>query len=55
MIFIIDSLNLREHADIVKDMFRLRKRVFADRLGWDVQISQGMERDRFDDLDPLTS
>jgi N-acyl-L-homoserine lactone synthetase len=52
MIFIIDSLNLREHADIVKDMFRLRKRVFADRLGWDVQISQGMERDRFDDLDP---
>lgn len=52
MIFIIDSLNLHEHGDLVKDMFRLRKRVFADRLGWDVQVSQGMERDRFDNLDP---
>lgn len=52
MIFIIDSLNLREHEPLVKDMFRLRKRVFADRLGWDVRVSQGMERDRFDDLDP---
>ncbi|WP_096785474.1 acyl-homoserine-lactone synthase [Rhodobacter sp. CZR27] len=52
MIFIIDSLNLHEHASLVKDMYRLRKRVFADRLGWDVKVSQGMERDNFDELDP---
>ncbi|MCE6953055.1 GNAT family N-acetyltransferase [Cereibacter sphaeroides] len=52
MIFIIDSLNLHEHASLVKDMYRLRKRVFADRLGWDVKVSQGMERDSFDELDP---
>lgn len=52
MIFIVDTLNLNDYEVIIKDMFRLRKRVFADRLGWDVQVSQGMERDRFDNLDP---
>ncbi|WP_234984187.1 acyl-homoserine-lactone synthase [Roseivivax jejudonensis] len=33
-------------------MFRLRARVFGERLGWDVTIEDGMERDQFDDLDP---
>jgi acyl homoserine lactone synthase len=31
-------------------MFRLRFEVFSERLGWEVQTSDGMERDRFDDL-----
>jgi acyl homoserine lactone synthase len=33
-------------------MFRLRKRVFHDRLCWDVQITDGRETDLFDCLDP---
>ncbi|MDR7152053.1 acyl homoserine lactone synthase [Hydrogenophaga palleronii] len=31
-------------------MFKLRYSVFHDRLGWDVQTKDGMERDEFDDL-----
>nr|WP_083222600.1 acyl-homoserine-lactone synthase [Ensifer sp. LC163] len=33
-------------------MFRLRARVFSERLGWDVTIRDGRERDTFDDLRP---
>ncbi|MCA3436143.1 MAG: GNAT family N-acetyltransferase [Rhodobacter sp.] len=33
-------------------MFRLHKRVFADRLGWDVKVTDGRETDLFDSLDP---
>jgi N-acyl-L-homoserine lactone synthetase len=52
MIVIIDSLNAAENAGLLTKMFELRKRVFHDRLGWDVEIKDGMERDLFDDLDP---
>jgi N-acyl-L-homoserine lactone synthetase len=52
MIYIIDSLNSSAHQDLLDDMYRLRKRVFHDRLGWDVQITDGMEIDHFDHLDP---
>lgn len=38
-------------ADLQK-MHRLRARVFRDRMGWDVAVRDGLERDRFDDLDP---
>lgn len=34
-------------------MFQLRHRVFHDLLGWDVKSEQGMERDEFDELDPI--
>ncbi|MFN7090929.1 MAG: acyl-homoserine-lactone synthase TraI [Allorhizobium sp.] len=30
----------------------LRAKVFADRLGWEVDVDDGMEMDRFDDLRP---
>ncbi|MGH6805560.1 MAG: acyl-homoserine-lactone synthase [Ensifer adhaerens] len=33
-------------------MFRLRARVFSERLGWDVTIRDGRECDTFDDLYP---
>jgi acyl homoserine lactone synthase len=52
MIYVIDSLNHSAHSTLLNDMFRLRKRVFHDRLGWDVQIADGLETDLFDDLDP---
>ena len=38
--------------DLLKRMFRLRRRVFKDRLGWDVSSSDGMEIDVFDALGP---
>ena len=34
-------------------MFRLRARVFRDRLKWDVVVTDGMERDRYDDEGPV--
>ena len=34
-------------------MFRSRARTFSDRLGWEVVVRDGRERDRFDDANPL--
>lgn len=34
-------------------MFRFRNHVFHERLGWKVECRNGMERDVFDDLDPV--
>ena len=34
-------------------MFRNRAETFSERLGWDVVVNNGYERDRFDDINPL--
>ena len=34
-------------------MFRNRAETFSDRLGWEVEVKDGHERDRFDDANPL--
>ena len=52
MIIVIDGINQHKFKDVLDDMFRLRARVFGDRLGWDVNIKDGRERDHFDDLHP---
>jgi acyl homoserine lactone synthase len=52
MIIVIDALNQAEYPRILREMHKLRARVFQDRLGWDVTVTNGEERDRFDDLDP---
>ena len=52
MIYVIDSLNKQDYQPMLEEMYRLRKRVFHDRLGWDVEITDGMEIDIFDSLDP---
>jgi len=52
MIYVIDSLNRSQYLPLLNEMFRLRKRVFHDRLGWDVEITDGKEIDVFDHLDP---
>lgn len=52
MIIVIDALNRSEYPRIMADMHRLRARVFDGRLGWDVRVVAGEERDRFDQLDP---
>lgn len=52
MIIVIDALNQSNHTRTLRDMHRLRARVFRNRLGWDVNVVNGEERDRFDKLDP---
>jgi acyl homoserine lactone synthase len=53
MIIVIDALNAHRFTHLLDDMFRLRKRVFADRLGWEVNCTEdGREIDKFDALDP---
>jgi acyl homoserine lactone synthase len=52
VIYVIDSLNKQDYQPMLDEMYRLRKRVFHDRLGWDVEITDGMEIDIFDSLDP---
>ena len=52
MIIVIDGINQHEFKDVLDEMFKLRARVFGDRLGWEVNIKDGRERDHFDDLNP---
>ena len=52
MIIVIDALNKHKYPKLLDEMFKLRARVFGDRLGWEVNIVDGRERDQFDDLDP---
>lgn len=52
MIIVVDGLNRDKHTELLSAMHRLRARVFDGRLGWDVRVEQGEERDMFDLLDP---
>jgi acyl homoserine lactone synthase len=53
MIVIVEGHNAEKHAHLLEQMFRQRARVFHDRLGWDVVVKDGKERDRFDDENPV--
>jgi N-acyl-L-homoserine lactone synthetase len=53
MIVVIEQYNAHEYSDLIDQMFRLRARVFRDRLGWDVQVADGKERDKYDDEGPV--
>ncbi len=52
MIIVIDGLNADKFSEVLDEMFKLRARVFSDRLGWDVKVVEGRERDEFDNLHP---
>lgn len=52
MIGIITPENYHTYHAELSAMHRLRCRVFKDRLGWDVRIRDGEERDQFDTCDP---
>lgn len=52
MIIVIDALNRDRFEALLDEMFRLRARVFGDRLGWEIAVKDGREIDRFDALDP---
>lgn len=53
MITVIEGVDRDHHRALINAMFRMRAAVFADRLKWDVTVSNGMEIDRFDAEDPL--
>jgi acyl homoserine lactone synthase len=43
---------LLRNSELTLGMHRLRRRVFRDRLEWDVAVSDGLEVDRYDALSP---
>jgi N-acyl-L-homoserine lactone synthetase len=53
VIVVIEPYNATEYSHLKEEMFRLRARVFRDRLGWDVQVVDGKERDKYDDENPV--
>ena len=52
MIRIVTKDNAERNVSNLYEMHRIRKAVFKDRLGWDVNVSGGLEVDEYDDLDP---
>jgi acyl homoserine lactone synthase len=53
MIVIIEKNNAHKYSNLVDKMHRLRARIFQDRLGWDVRVVGGKERDKYDDEGPV--
>jgi len=53
MIDIITAASVGPKSEVLEEMHRLRHRVFKERLRWDVKSKNGLERDEFDDLDPI--
>lgn len=49
------ALNIHQfsqHLDLLKAMYRLRRRVFKERLDWSVSVSDELELDVYDTLNP---
>jgi acyl homoserine lactone synthase len=53
MVVVVEGYNAKRYSDLLEQMFRLRARIFYDRLKWDVQVVEGRERDKFDDCGPV--
>lgn len=53
MIRLVNGIDKAKHVFEIDQMFRLRKRTFHDRLGWNVTVKDGWEVDEFDDANPL--
>lgn len=53
MIRLINGLGYAQHSDELDQMFRLRKRAFADRLNWKVGVFGDYEIDEYDMMKPL--
>lgn len=53
MIIRVEPRDRDRYRSYLSDMFRLRARVFRDELGWDVEVHQGKEFDRYDAEDSL--
>lgn len=53
MFTILQAHEYHLYSNIMDQIFILRKKVFADQLNWDVTVSNGKERDYYDDLNPV--
>jgi acyl homoserine lactone synthase len=53
VIVVIERYNANKYARLMDQMFQLRARVFHERLKWDVVVTDGKERDGYDDLSPV--
>jgi acyl homoserine lactone synthase len=53
MIVVIEPHNAHKYSNLIDEMFRLRARIFRNRLRWDVQVVDGRERDKYDDEAPV--
>jgi len=53
MIVVVQKYNAHEYSQLIEKMYRLRAHIFHDRLGWDVQVIDGKERDKYDDEGPV--
>ena len=53
MLQLITPPSYAEFSDDLAEMYRLRHRVFKERLGWDVQALGDMEMDEYDALCPV--
>jgi acyl homoserine lactone synthase len=52
MIILVNGSEREVHSSLVDEMYRIRAKVFGERMGWDVDVVNGREKDRFDDCDP---
>jgi acyl homoserine lactone synthase len=53
MFVTIQAHEYHKYPVLMEKMFKLRKRVFADQLGWDVPVNGDYERDEYDALKPV--
>jgi acyl homoserine lactone synthase len=53
MIRVIDGRLRHKHANEIDAMHKLRKKVFADRMKWDVSVINSWEIDGYDALSPI--
>ena len=53
MIVVLERYNAHKYSHLIDEMFRLRARIFHDRLNWNVVVKDSRERDRYDDEQPV--
>ena len=53
MLVVAQEAERSAFGDLFDQMYQLRARQFGLRRGWRVEVKDGRERDRFDDLNPL--
>lgn len=53
MFLVISPEKASRHTGLLQQMFRIRKKVFHDQLGWDVPVKGDIEIDRYDGLTPV--
>ena len=53
MIDVIMKRDANTRSSDIQDMHRLRYQVFKERMNWNVQAVNRMERDAYDDMDPV--